>query len=189
MVAITLIAGLLLAAFAVGLGRLTRNSRRPWKLFAMIGVVAMACISALSLLLVLFAFVSGGAMCGRYDFPPTSSPDGRSIARVTEEDCGAVDSFHSSVELWRYRHGISSKLFGNQKDLTTVLQVGHDPRLLKLEWESSKTLIIQYPRDSRSPSEFRCQTQWDDVRVECIAYKPDYSKRLGEMPPVKRGIW
>ena len=92
-----LVAGLLLGAIAVGLWHLTRNSRKQWKVLARIGAVALVCISALVLLLFLFS----GAMCGRYDFAPVSSPDGGLVAQVSEEDCGAVDSFHSSVQLWR----------------------------------------------------------------------------------------
>src|SRR5439155_20704475 len=71
-----------------------------------------------------------------------------------EEDCGAVDSFHSSVELWRYRHGISSKLFGNQKDLTTVLQVGHDPRLLSLNGRARRRLSFSTHVIHAAPASF-----------------------------------
>jgi hypothetical protein len=180
-----LVAGLCLVAIAVSLWYWTRNSRTQWKVLARIGAVALAGISALTLLLFLFS----GAMCGRYDFDPVSSSDGRLMAQVSEEDCGAVDSFHSSVQLWRENRDIFSKLFGKRGYSKTVFTVGHDPRLLKLEWKSARTMLIQYPNDSRSLGEFRCQTQWDDVQIECVAYTPDYSKPVGKMPPVKRWLW
>jgi hypothetical protein len=175
----------MLVAVAVALWHLTRNSRWQWKLLARIAAGAVACSSALILLLFLFS----GAMCGRYDFPPASSVDGRWVAQVSEEDCGATESFHSSVLLWRDRRGFSAHLLGRRERSGTIFTVGHDPRLLKLEWKDSKTLLIQYPNDSRMAREFRCQSQWDDIQIECIAYAPDYSKPVGEMPPVERSLW
>jgi hypothetical protein len=175
----------LLAAVAFALWYVTRKSRRYWKLSARVVAVALTCISALTLLL--FLFTAG--MCGRYDFPSVSSADGRLIAQVSEEDCGAMDSFHSSIQLWREKQGTSAHLFGKRRHSMTVFTVGHDPRLLELEWKDARTLLIRYPNDSRNLDEFRCQSRWDDVQIECIAYTPDYSKPAVEMPPVKRGLW
>jgi len=182
--ALLILAGLLIAV-AVALWHLTRNSRWHWKLLARIAAGAVACSSALILLLFLFS----GAMCGRYDFPPASSADGRWVAQVSEEDCGAVDSFHSSVQLWRDRRGFFAHLLRKREHSTTIFTVGHDPRLLKLEWKDAKTLLFQYPNDSRSAGEFRCQSQWDDIQIECLAYTPDYTKPVEKMPPVKRWLW
>jgi len=184
--ALLLSAGLLLAAIAAGLWYSTRKSRKYWKLLARIGAVALAFLSALTFF-VLFLF--SGALCGRYDFPRVSSADGRLIAQVSEKDCGAVDSFHSSVQLWRDRRGLSARLFGKQENSTIVFTIGHDPRLLALEWKGAKKLLIHYPNDSERLAEFRCQSQWDDVQIECIAYTPDYNKPVAQMPPVKRGFW
>ena len=172
------------AAVAVALCYATLKSRWSWKLSARISAVVLGCISALMLL----AFLFRGAMCGRYDFPPVSSTDGRLIAQVSEIDCGAVDSFHSSVQLWRERQGISRHLLGKRERLMTVFTVGHDPRLLKLEWQGG-ILLIHYPNDSRDPAEFKCQSKWGDVQIECVAYRPDYSKQVAKMPPVKRWLW
>jgi hypothetical protein len=174
----------LLAAVAVALWYVTRKSQRYSKLSARIGAVALACISALTLLL----FVFRGVMCGRCDFPPVSSADGRLIAQVSEEDCGAADSFHSSVQLWREKQGTLAHPFGKREHSMTVFTVGHDPRLLELEWKG-RMLLIHYPNDSRSLAEFRCQSKWADVQIECIAYKPDYSKPAAKIPPVKRWLW
>jgi hypothetical protein len=86
------------------------------------------CGSALTLLLFLFS----GAMCGRYEFAPISSRDGKLAAEVSEEDCGAGDSFHSSVHLWQNRQGFFAHLLGRRGHSTAVFTVGHDPRLINL---------------------------------------------------------
>ena len=170
------------AAAAIGLWHLRRHFQRVGRLFATIGAVALASMFALLMLL----FVFGGAMCGRYDFSPVSSPDGLRVASVSEEDCGAVDSFHSSVQLSRRERGGFLNAFRTRVHSATVFRVGHDPRLLELKWKGANVLIIRYPNDSRSPEEFGCQSEWDNVQIECVGYAPDYSKRVGQMPPVRR---
>jgi hypothetical protein len=154
-VMVLLVVASVVAAVAIGLWHLTRNSRKQWKVFVRIAAVALMSISTLAVLL----FLLGSAMSGHYDFDPVASSDGRLMAQVSEEDCGATDSFHSSVQLWRYKQGILSKLFGKRDHSQTVFTLGHDPRLVKLEWKSVKTLLIHYPDDSRSAGEFRCQSQ------------------------------
>jgi hypothetical protein len=64
--------------------------------------------------------------------------------------------------------------------------LGHDPRLLEIQWNGANRLVIPYTSDSSSPNEFRCQSQGGDVQIECISYAPDYSKPAANMPPVKR---
>jgi hypothetical protein len=182
--AIVLIVGLLLAAMSAFLWYLTRSSQRVWKVSARVAAVMLACISALSLLLFLFT----GAMCGRYEFPPVPSTDGRVVAQVEEEDCGAVDSFHSSVQLLRHKRGAFVSLF-RLGEPTTVLTIGHDPRLIGLEWADASTLRIRYPDNYRDPTEFRCQGQWEDVQIQCIPYNPEHRKAVGQMPPVTRWLW
>jgi hypothetical protein len=176
---------LLLAGMAIGVWIIGRHRRRLWKIVAGIGAAFLASGSVLLMLLVLFA----GAMCGRYDFPPVSSPDESRAASVTEKDCGATDSFHSAIQLWQNHRATLLHPFGGRVDLTTVFTVGHDPRLLELEWNGPNTLIIRYPNDSQSPKEFRCQSQWEDVQITCIPFVPDYSKPVAKMPPVKRWRW
>jgi hypothetical protein len=180
-----LVAALLLATTAVGMWIIGRHRRRVWKILASIGAAVLASGSALLILLFLFA----GTMCGRYDFPPVSSPDGGRVASVSEEDCGAVDSFHSAVQLWQDNRATLLHPFGGRVNLTAVFTVGHDPRLLELEWNGPHALVIRYPNDSRSPEEFRCQSQWEDVQIKCIPFVPDYSKPVAKMPPVKRWTW
>jgi hypothetical protein len=70
---------------------------------------------------------------------------------------------------------------------TTVFTVGHDPRLLKLEWAEPHALVIRYPNDSRSPEEFRCESQWEDVQIKCIPFVPDSVPPLRKCHPSKDG--
>jgi len=179
-----LAAGIMVSA-AVVLWYLPRNSRRLWKITARIAAGSLICASALPLLALLFT----SAMCGRYEFPPVLSTDGKLAAQVSEEDCGAVDSFHSSVNLWQQGEGLFAHIFGKRTQSITVFTVGHDPRLIDLSWKDGHTLLIRYPSDSSNPAEFRCQSQWQAVRIECDGYAPDYSKPVGKMPPVQRGLW
>lgn len=144
-----------------------------------IGAVVLMCASGLTVLMFFF----GSVMCGRYEFPPISSGDGKLTAQLNEEDCGATDSFHSSLELWQNRAGLLSHVFGKRQHLKTVFTVEHDPRLIELSWKDDRTLVIRYPSDSRNPDEFRCQSQWEGIQIECVGYVPDYSKPVGEMPP------
>ncbi len=178
-----LVAGLLAATAGV-LWYLPRNSRSLWKLTARIAAGILICASALPLLVLLFT----GAVCGRYEFPPISSRDGKLAAEVGEEDCGAVDSFHSSVQLWQRREGFFAHLLGKRAHAATVFTVGHDPRLIDLSWKDDRTLLIRFPSDSRNPAELWCQSQWEGIQIECVGYAPDYSKPVGKMPPVQR-LW
>ncbi len=180
---ILLLFAVLPTVIAVGLWRMTQNSRTILKTSARITSVVLVCGSALPIF-VLFLF--SRAMCASYDFPPVSSADGHLIAQVNEVDCGAIDSFHSSVQLRRQGPGVLSLLKPLLGHGTTVFTVGHDPRLLQLEWQRDDRLVIRYPNDSEYPGEFRCQSRWNEVQVECIPYAPDYNQPLAKMPPVKK---
>jgi len=104
---VLLLVARLLVATVVALRYLSRNRRILWKLRAGIDARVPICASALPLLGLLFS----SAVCGGYDLPPISSRDGKLVAEVSEEDCGAVDSFHSSVNLWQRREGFFAHLF------------------------------------------------------------------------------
>lgn len=93
------------------------------------------------------------------------------------------------MHLWQYREGFLAHLFGKREHSTTVFTVGHDPRLIYLSWKGDRTLLIRYPNDYSDPAKFRCQSQWEDIRIECVGYAPDYSKPVGELPAVHRGLW
>ncbi len=111
-----LIAGLLVAT-AIAMWYLPRNSRRVWKFTVRIGAGALICASALPLL----GFLFRSAMCGHYEFPAISSRDGRFAAEVNEQDCGAVDLFHSSVNLRQHRQGMFAHIFGHTSSLNHCL--------------------------------------------------------------------
>lgn len=182
--ALLLVAGLL-AATAVVLWYLPRKSRRLWKLTGGIAAGILICASAMSTL----GFLFRGAMCGQYEFPPISSGDGRLLAQIREVDCGAVDHFHTSVELWLDRQGVFAHILGKRRQSSTVFTVAHDPRLIDLAWKDTRTLIIRFPNDSRYMEEYRCESEWDGVRIECNGYVPDYGKPVAKMPPVQRRLW
>ncbi len=82
----------MLIAAAVVLWRAPRNSRWHWKLLGRMTAGILLCASALTLLLFLFR----GVMCGRYEFPPIPSSDGKLAAEVSEEDCGAGEGIQPS---------------------------------------------------------------------------------------------
>jgi hypothetical protein len=182
---VLLLVGGLLAASAVALWYLPRNSRRLWKQPARIAAGFLTCASALALL----GFLFRGAMCGQYEFAPVSSSNGKRLAQVSEVDCGAVDHFHSSVQLWRNRQGFFAYIFGKRVRPTTVFTVGHSPLLIGLAWKDDQTLMIRFPSDSPYMEDYRCESEWDGVRIECIGYVPDYGKPVAQMPPVHRWFW
>ena len=183
--ALLLIAGLLIAA-AFSLWHFPRNSRRLWKLTSRISAVVLMCASALPLIGFLFV----GAMCGQYRFRPIASRDGKLFAQVREEDCGAPDHFHSSVELWRDREGFFAHILGKRGHDAVVFTVADDPRLIDLAWQDDRTLVIRYPNDnSRYADEYRCQSQSAGTRIQCVGYVPDYSKPVANMPPPRRWFW
>ena len=55
-----------------------------------------------------------------------SSSDGKQFSQVNEVDCGALDDYHSSVQLWRERQGFFARIFGKRGYPTTVMTVDHD---------------------------------------------------------------
>lgn len=178
------ISAIILGLAAIGVWRLSRGRTRATKVLIRICASAIVVIFALSLM----AFLFTGAVCGRYDFPPVRAPNGIWVAAVSEEDCGAMDSFHSSVEIWSRKHTLRNP-FGSRMLSSTIFTIGHDPRLLKLQWNGSSILVIRYPNDSRSPDEFVCQSRRKSVQIECIPYTPDYSKSRGTMPTPKRWFY
>ena len=176
-----LISAILFAAGGIGLWRLSRRRQRLLKVVIRIGASVIASLSPLMLL----GFLITGVICGRYDFPEVPAPNGIWDAAVSEEDCGATDSFHSSVEVWSIRHKSLNPL-GSHLFESTVFRIGHDPRLLHLEWKGPNVLVIRYPDDPRESDEFFCRSRWKDVQVQCISYSPNYREPVHEMPAVKR---
>ena len=184
-----LIAGVLGVA-ALQLWYLPRNKTLLLKLTARIPAAVLICASLLTVLAFLFPLPFRGAMCNWYEFPPITSSDGKRFAQVNEVDCGAPDDDHSFVQVWRERQGFFARIFGKRGYPTTVMTVGHDPRLIDVAWQDNRTLIIRYPNDySRYAEEYRCHAKSGDIRIDCIGYMPDYNKPLAKMPPVRRWPW
>lgn len=175
------IGAVLLATSGLGLWRLSRTWKRPLKILTRIPALFIVLGSPLLLL----AFLLTGAMCGRYDFPSVRETNGRWVAGVSEIDCGAVDSFHSFVQIWSSQHTLLNPL-GSRVLGSTVFKIGHDPVLIHLEWTAPNVLVIRYPNDSDSPREFFCRSRWKDVEIECISYAPHYPYSVGNRPNPKR---
>ncbi len=178
------VVGILLAAAAIVTWRLGRGQGRGLQALIRTGALAMGAVSALPLLLFLFT----GAMCGQYEFPAVRAQDGFWAAAVSEEDCGAIDSFHSSVQVWSRRHTFHNP-FGSRVLASTIFTIGNDPRMIKLEWNGPHVLIVRYPNKYTTPGEFFCKSRWKDLQVECVSYTPDYSKPLGRMPNPRRWFY
>jgi hypothetical protein len=180
-----LIAGLLIAA-AVPLWYLPRNKRKLWKLRARIPAGILIFASGLALL----GFLFRGLMCGMREFPPVSSSDGKLLAQLREADCGAVDHFHSSVQIVRLRQDFFAHIFGKHGRATTVFTIADDPRFVDLAWKDNRTLLIRYPNDYRYVNEYSCQSQMPGIRIECVGYVPDDHKWVPDMPaPVARWLY
>lgn len=124
-------------------------------------------------------------MRGRYEFPAVRAPRGFSVAAVSEEDCGAADSFHSSVQVWSRKLTLHNPL-GNRVLGSTIFEIGNDPRLIKLEWKGPGLLVVRYPDKYTTAGEFFCKPRWRNIQIECVPYTPDYNKPPGRMPNPKR---
>lgn len=181
------VAAILFAGAGIGLWRLSRRRKKPVKILIRIGAVLIVLLSPLLML----AFLVTGAMCGRYDFAPVHMPDGYWAASVSEVDCGAVDSFHSFVQIWSSRPSLRNP-FASRVLGSTVLRIGDDPLLVHLEWASPTALVIRYPNDSDMPDEFLCRSRWKDVQIECLPYTPNYpyTVKVGDRPnPTRWFAW
>jgi hypothetical protein len=171
------------AACAFFLWRLPRKKSLRWKFVARLPAGILFCVAVLMLLACSFAEL----MCGRYEYSPVSSPNGLLAAQVIQVDCGAGDHFHSHVLVSRSGNTITR--FFNPWNSAVVFKVGDDGLLVDLTWKDAQTLAIRYPSDSHYHSEFLCERQWRDVRIECVQYLPNYNAPRKERPPVHRGVW
>jgi hypothetical protein len=178
------VAGVLFAAMAAALWLSRRHRHNAWRALAGAGAPILASGAALSLLI----FLLNGLMCGRFDFSPVPSPERDWTAGVSADICGFGDSFSSAVYLRRYHRVTIFHPFGGP-ERATIFTIGHDPRLLSLEWFGTHELIIHYPGDSRSPEELSCRSRWEDIQIRCMPFVPDYSKPVANLPPGKGRWW
>jgi len=133
-------------------------------------------------------------MCGRYDFSTISSPDGVWLASVSEEDCGALDSFHSSVQLTRRKRETFFNPFASRVRPTTVLSIGHDPRMLELGWQEAKVLVIRIQTTRATPRSSVANLQWTTFRSSAFLTSQITADRCAdaacqEMVLVKDACW
>jgi hypothetical protein len=78
-------------------------------------------------------------------------------------------------------------LFGKRMRSTTVFAVEHDPRLIGLSWKNDRTLLICYPSDSRNPAEFKCQPQWEDIKLNALDTRRITASPLAKCHPSSEG--
>jgi hypothetical protein len=161
----------LFACIAFGLLFFGRNLRKSWRAIAY-GVAALSVLAA-SLSMMLFIF---SGMCGRYDYTEMASPDGEYIARVSEEDCGAMDSFHTRVNLWK-RGTVHCSTHGKA---TAVFNSSDAPNFVELKWLGPNSLTILYPDRPSGPEKFSCVRQMQSVQITCVPYTAD-----NKQPPVQ----
>jgi hypothetical protein len=163
----------------IGLGLSVRHRRKVWKIAGTAGALTLGLLGCM----IAMGFIFATAMCGSRNFSPITSPDGRKIAQLSEDDCGAADHFHSEVRLER------SKSFLGFRDNATVFTSSEDPRILELSWRGPDELLIRYPANGRYPEEFSCKAEWSDVKIACVSFPRDLAHPSQAMPPVRRGIW
>ena len=142
------------------------------------GVAVSGCI-ILSLMFGL-AFLFAHLMCGEYSFTPRISPDGSMIAQVKEMDCGAVDTFHTRVELK------NRSLF---KKKTDVFYVEDDPLFVEVEWTGPQELTIRYPKPEDAAASANCDRAWQNVQIRCVTYQRNLKTQFPERPEPNRWWW
>jgi hypothetical protein len=112
-----------------------------------------------------------------YRFAPTSSPNGKYTARVTELNGGAMDSFHTSVEVRSHWQIYPDEVFSSKGD----------PREVELRWATNSELVIRYasgfPSDPYDPAS--CEQQFKKVKITC---EPIAGYALHPTPASLRGL-
>jgi|SRR5215472_2415329 len=150
------IPGFVLLATLYGGWRLIRFARSRSKPSKIAGYIFGAGILALSGCLVL---LYGCAIAYRYRSAPSYSPDGKHIAQITELDSGAMDRFHTTVEV-RSRWQIYPE---------TVFASNGAPREVEAKWLSNSELVIRYasgfPPNRDHP--LLCSQQYKQLRITC----------------------
>jgi hypothetical protein len=170
----------ILALVGIGVWRFSGRWEGWLKVFSRIGALAAILASAFSMFLFLFSSVA----CQREDYPSVQAPNGRWVAAVSEEDCGALDSFRSAVQIWSVKHTLLNP-FASRELGKTIFKIGNDPTMLHLEWVGPNALVIRYPNNSPASDEFLCRSPWNGIHIQCLPYSPDYSKPHGNIPKAK----
>lgn len=137
-----------------------------------VSVILIACVLAIAAIFsscLCVGFAMSTWVCGDVLGEEAVSPDGRYRVQVHDRECGAMDSFHTSVEIedrnhrgrfpfvWRRRH-------------VTILGTNHglSPYDVRLNWEADRILVISIKR-GLSPDVRTRRTKWGDI---IIVYRP-----------------
>jgi hypothetical protein len=150
-----IITAFVLLSIAIAGWRLFRSAK-TWSSYQKLGRIcgAFTLIVALPLLA-----MYGCAARLTYRFAPTSSPDGNYTGRVTELNAGAMDSFHTSVEVRSRWQIYPDEVFSSTGD----------PREVEPKWATNSELVIRYasgfPSDPDYPTS--CEQQFKTVKITC----------------------
>jgi len=97
------------------------------------------------------------AMTVKFRSTPIVSPDGRHIARITELDEGAMDSFHTTVEVRSHWHVYPDEVFHSE----------NHPRDVQAKWVNNSELLIRYASPADHNVYADCVTPLHDVKITC----------------------
>jgi len=150
------ILGFVLLALVYGGWRLVRFARSRSKLSQIAGTLSGSIIVVLSGCLLL---LYGCGMVLKYRSVPSYSPNGKYMAQVTELDFGAVDMFHTTVELYSRWHFFPKAVFTSYGD----------PREVEVRWLSDSQVVIRYASGFRPNQAFpsRCAQHFKTVNITC----------------------
>lgn len=148
------IPGFVLLAAAFCGWKLIRFVRSRSKVTKIAGCVSGAGILVISGFLLL---LYGCGMANTYRSALSVSPDRKHMAQVTELNFGAMDSFHTTVEL-RSRWQVYPE---------TVFSSNGDPREIEAKWPSNSELVIRYASGYAFDRDLLCVRQFKTVKITC----------------------
>ena len=179
------LASLVLVLIGFFLWKLVRKRHWVWKVLAGSGCALLG-ISSVGLGL-WFLFMH--LMCGQYVSPEVLSPAGGAVARITEFDCGAIDGFHSSVELRSNQRKLTASGLRKRLFFSEVFAAEQAPTLIGLTWTGEHELLIQYLRlDPQQLTSFHCEASWQGIRINCQAVDTA-AMTLPIRPDPNRWLW
>ena len=103
------------------------------------------------------SLVYGCAMVVMYRSSPVVSPDGKHSARITELDAGAMDRFHTKVELRSRWHVYPVVVFRSE----------NHPKDVEVRWTDSSHLVVRYAYSAQYDPFARCLSQSSGVTITC----------------------
>jgi len=146
--------GVILLAVALGgwkLSRLVRERSRFARIVGRVGGISLVVVSLCVLLMY------SCAMAFEYRSAPVVSPDGKHSARITELNAGAMDSFHTQVELssrWRVYPVV-------------VFRSENHPKDVEVRWGDNSHLMVQYAFSADYNPYAQCSTMANNITITC----------------------